>query len=186
MGGGLLDPDGPFAAATFDTLGENHPHRIEPDDIAAVSLLDVSVPPTFVRAVTGHDRSIVAQMLEDIDVEKPLWLTDQTVLDNATKLWEWCRQFHGIDWVIAGKLLARKRHSLIPIYDSVVKSLLPAPGGGFWVTLRAALQDDDLRGRIDALRPPGLDSGVTTLRLLDVAAWMTGSRSENARSVRAS
>jgi hypothetical protein len=52
------------------------------------------------------------------------------------------------------------------------------------VALREALKDRQLRGQIDAIRPAGLASRVSTLRLLDVAAWMRGSGSRNAKRVR--
>lgn len=39
-----FDPVGPFAGATFDTLGDNEPDHVGADDLLAVTLLDVKVP----------------------------------------------------------------------------------------------------------------------------------------------
>jgi hypothetical protein len=68
--------------------------------------------------------------------------------------------------------------------DSVVVKQVQAPPGKYWVTYRACLGDDALRARIDSLRPPTASREVTTLRLLDVATWMRGSDSENAKAAR--
>jgi hypothetical protein len=35
-----------------------------------------------------------------------------------------------------------------------------------------------------ALRPPDMDSGITILRLMDIAIWMRYSRGRHARNVR--
>ena len=85
--------------------------------------------------------------------------------------------------MIASKLLARKRPALIPIVDSVVSEVLCLPDGRAWTTLRAVLQDTDLRAVIDGLRP-GPMHRMTTIRLLDVAARMRASRNQNAKAAR--
>ena len=66
---------------------------------------------------------------------------------------------------------------LIPIVESVIRKALPL-GEDSWVSLRLALQDEQLRQTIEAIPPPGLASTVSALRLLDVATWMHYSRSE--------
>ncbi len=40
-----FDPYGPFAGETFDTLGDNPPDQITTDDLLALTLLSVVVPP---------------------------------------------------------------------------------------------------------------------------------------------
>jgi len=84
--------------------------------------------------------------------------------------------------VTAGKLLARKRPRLIPIYDSVVKQAMGEPES-WWRPLRAVLRDaPDVVDRVEDLRPEAVD--VSTLRLLDVAIWMACSQSKNAKKAR--
>lgn len=83
----------------------------------------------------------------------------------------------------AGKLLARKRPHLIPIVDRVVKRTLRAGSDDYWLSIRSALSDESRRNEIEGLRPPGLTPKVTTLRLLDAAIWMTGSRSTAVKKV---
>jgi hypothetical protein len=71
-----FDPAGPFAAATFDTLGVDDPDY-DPDrtlavDLLAVTLLDVRIPPRAVRQWLGEQADEIASVLADIpDVD--LW-----------------------------------------------------------------------------------------------------------------
>jgi hypothetical protein len=88
----------------------------------------------------------------------------------------------GVGPTKAGKILARKRPLLVPIYDEVVATFLRPTPGQFWIELRAALQDEARRKQLNNL-VDGNESGVGTLRALDVAIWMRCGRSE--RAVRA-
>lgn len=92
---------------------------------------------------------------------------------------------HKVGPTKASKLLARKRPALVPIYDSVISQYLRPPPGAFWTSLAQSLADKERRRRIDALAPPDLPSSPTTLRLLDVAVWMRGGGSTNAKAARA-
>src|SRR5206468_1622972 len=105
-------------------------------------------------------------------------------LHAAKKVWLFFKGLPGIDWVIAGKLLARKRPRLVPVFDSTVKKALTRPPEGFWAALGAALRNERRLATVEALRPAGLTTKVTTLRLLDVAVWMRFSESTNARRAR--
>jgi hypothetical protein len=94
----------------------------------------------------------------------------------AWQLWDELRTLRGVDWVIASKLLARKRPRLIPIYDRVVKTVT---GGdpNFWVPLCQALREDGkaLQRRLLRLhREADLPREVSPLRVFDVIAWMEG------------
>jgi hypothetical protein len=81
--------------------------------------------------------------------------------------------------------MAQKRPRLIPIVDSVIRKALPL-GDDSWVSLRSALQDEQVRQTIEGICPPGGPaSTVSTLRLLDAATWMRYSRSRNARRAEA-
>ena len=179
-----FQPDGPFAASTFDDLEPGPPNLITVADLLAVSFLDVAIRPLAVREILDADASHVSELLSAIPGATPIWDASDADLEAATNAWEHFRSYHGIDWVIAGKLLARKRPQLVPIIDSVVVEALRAPRGHTWNALRTALQDDARRDRIASLRPSWLSSDVSILRLLDVAIWMLGSRSTNARRAR--
>ena len=71
-----------------------------------------------------------------------------------------------------GKLLARKRPHLIPVYDAVVKCALGKPKS-FWRSLHEAISADEhgLRPRLAELRAD-VPYQVSDLRILDVVIWM--------------
>jgi hypothetical protein len=76
--------------------------------------------------------------------------------------------------VMAGKLLARKRPSLIPVYDEIVRCAFGWPED-IWKALRDALRQDDgsFRTVLEGLKKrAGIPRQVTLLRILDVAIWM--------------
>ena len=55
--------------------------------------------------------------------------------------------------VKAGKLMARKRPQLIPMYDRAVKAAFPGTERDLWRLMRSSLEDADLRGRIEDMDP---------------------------------
>ena len=178
-----FEPDGPFAGATFDLLGENPPHAFTRDDLLATTLLDISWRPLAVRGLlaTGSDVSAqLAGIASDVD----LWNAQRDVLDAATSLHNSLCELAGVGPVIASKLLARKRPRLIPIHDKVVLRVLSPPKNRFWETLATALHMRMLREEIEALRPANVGS-ASLLRLLDVAIWARHSGSRAARIARA-
>ena len=85
----------------------------------------------------------------------------------------------------ASKLLSRKRPRLVPIIDSVVHKQIDAPEGTYWQLFREYLAYDSRRSTVEELRPPGLSDLVSTLRLLDVGLWITGSQGRIAQALRA-
>ncbi|MFD7164821.1 DUF6308 family protein [Streptomyces violascens] len=98
----------------------------------------------------------------------------------AGRAWHLLEGQSDVGWVIAGKLLARKRPRLLPVYDNVVRCALGRPRPSFWVALHAALRADDgsLNRQLLALRQTaGLPETVSVLRVCDVAVWM-GNRAE--------
>lgn len=180
----FFSPTGRFAAATFDLLGTNDPWRISTDDLLAVTLLDVRFRPPAVRALLWHEAATVADLLSRVPADLPLWAATDADLDAATAAWSFLCAQDGVGPVIAGKLMARKRPRLVPVSDSVIDKALKPPSGNLWTALRAALTDQGRRADVEALRPSGLTHDVSTLRLVDVAAWMRFSESTNARDVR--
>jgi hypothetical protein len=76
--------------------------------------------------------------------------------------------------VTAGKLLARKRPALIPVYDDVVRCAFGHPQD-IWKALHEALLRDDgsFRGTLeDLVKRAGIPVKVTPLRALDVTLWI--------------
>lgn len=178
----FFDPAAPFSGDLFDTLPDNPRDRFSPSDLLAQTLLDVSHKPLAVRELLNGDFSgDLADLRDDID----LWQATHSELAPAYRLWENLVALPGVGPTKASKLLARKRPRLIPIIDSVVRrSYGLTAHDDSWTSLRAALADRQLRDQIEVMRPPGLASTATSLRLLDVAAWMRGSGSRTAKRVR--
>ncbi|MFD3586890.1 DUF6308 family protein [Streptomyces sp. NPDC058683] len=90
--------------------------------------------------------------------------------------------------VAAGKLLARKRPHLIPMYDIRIKQLFERPktDNSFWAAQAAALRADKgaFRDQLVRLRDKaGIGEGIGVLRVFDVVAWMQ--QGHRARSQRA-
>jgi Family of unknown function (DUF6308) len=178
----FFDPAEPFDGGMFDTLPDNPRDTFSAGDLLAQTMLDVVHKPLAVRALLkpGFSRHL-ADVRDDLD----LWDANDQDLAPAYRLWDEFKALPGVGPTMASKLLARKRPRLIPIVDSVVRrSYGLTEHDDSWVALREVLKDRQLRDQIDAIRPPGLTSTVSTLRLLDVAAWMRDSGSRNAKRVR--
>jgi len=93
---------------------------------------------------------------------------------TAHTAWHLLRDQPGIGWVTAGKLLARKRPRLLPVYDQVVRCVLGRPES-FWLDLHTALRADNwaLHHELVALRQSAdLPQSVSALRVCDVVLWM--------------
>ena len=88
--------------------------------------------------------------------------------------WKLLREQDDIGWVTAGKLLARKRPKLIPVWDNVVRCAL-RPGDEVWLWMNETFQEANgqLPRRLLMLHEEaGLPATVSTLRVLDVVVWM--------------
>ncbi|MDT0612120.1 DUF6308 family protein [Streptomyces lancefieldiae] len=108
-------------------------------------------------------------------------LADGSPADRAGHLL--CDQY-GANWVIAGKLRARKRTRLLPLYDRIVRCAVGRPPS-FWLSLHAALREDDAALHHQVLKSreiAGLPDTLSVLRVCDVAACLSCSRSIDLRN----
>lgn len=171
---------GTFTGRLFEQFGDggdnpNIANRFAAEDLIAVESLSVSVPPDVAFEILhGVLASQLAGLLADIPTAVDLGTPEATphlaTGSPSRQAWELLDEQPGIGWVTAGKLLARKRPRLLPVYDRVVRCVLGRPTG-VWLELHEALADGELRARIESLRPHTA-AHVSTLRLLDVAIWM--------------
>jgi hypothetical protein len=147
-------------------------------DILSLEMLSVQLPPTvaldLLEGALGDD---AAALLEQIPASVSLWDDGAAGLIEpggpADTVWRLLESQGGVGWVTAGKLLARKRPSLIPVYDNVVRCAFGRPKG-FWKALREALRQDGgsfMTTVQDLMERAGLPEQVTPLRTLDVAVW---------------
>ena len=176
-----------FAGRYFDELPSNDTEAFTIGDLAAASLLDVRFGPHTVVELLERDEC--NSLLAQIPTNTALWevTAEQLNRDSAAwRLWERLTSIPGVSTTRASKLLARKRPHLMPILDSVITSSLCLDGLDSWQALREALTPS-LRAGIDELALAAIDHGASqpsTLRLLDVATWMTYSQSRQAKVVR--
>ncbi|MFF4448527.1 DUF6308 family protein [Streptomyces sp. NPDC001502] len=158
--------------------------RITAEDLVAVQTLSVTVPaPVALDILEGGLGARLSDLLQAVPRGIDMADAAATVLSDgspADRAWHLLRDQPDVGWVIAGKLLARKRPQLLPVYDKVVRCALGRPRPSFWLTLHAALRADDgaLHRQLLALREAaGVAETVSALRVCDVAVWM-GHRAE--------
>ncbi|MER7418328.1 DUF6308 family protein [Micromonospora peucetia] len=173
-----------FAGGQFERLGGggDRPEisgTVTAEDLIAVQLLSVQVRPhRALDLLQGQLGRRLAAELAEIPVAIELG-TDEALPfivsgGHADKAWRMLRDADDIGWVIAGKLLARKRPKLVPVYDRVV-SCAYGTGTGFWKWLHEMLRAEGgvLAHRLDACHTTaGLPTAVSRLRVLDVVFWM--------------
>jgi hypothetical protein len=104
--------------------------RITPWDLVAVECLSVRVPTSvgldLLEGGLGDQLGgYLSELPTDVDLgsgEAGQHLVDGSPADIA---WKTLRDQTDVGWVTAGKLLARKRPRLIPVWDRVVKCEIP-------------------------------------------------------------
>ena len=174
----------PYEGGRFELLdgGGNRAgicDRFTASDVVAVKLLSIDLPARVaLDLLDGARGEEAAALLAKIPVPVNLWDADAEALIRkggaADILWRLLEKQDGAGWVTAGKLLARKRPSLIPVYDNVVRCSFGWPRN-VWTALREALQRDEgnLLASLNDLRQRAeLPDQITPLRVLDVTVWM--------------
>jgi Family of unknown function (DUF6308) len=174
----------PFTGGRFERLDgggdrADASNRFTASDILSIQMLSVQLPPLVaLDLLDGALGEEAEAFLEEIPTSVPLWDNDAEALIKdggpADSIWRLLEAQDGVGWVTAGKLLARKRPSLIPVYDDVVRCAFDRPKE-IWKALRDALRQDDGSFRAvleDLCKRAGIPSEITPLRALDVALWM--------------
>lgn len=173
----------PFTGSRFERLGGGGDRaeaadRVTAEDLVAVQTLSVTVPAAVALDILeGHLGERLTGLLHAVPTDVDLVDAEAAVVADgspADQAWRLLRAEHGVGWVIAGKLLARKRPRLLPVYDRVVRCAVGRPRS-FWLDLHAALREDDavLHHQLLELRQAaGLPDSVSALRVCDVAVWM--------------
>lgn len=174
-----------FPGAHFERLGGggDRPavsHTITAEDLVAVGLLGIVVPPRASLAILEDRRIELSDLLAEIPTGTDLADVDPADITRewpAWRMWDLLHELDGMDSVVAGTLIARKRPRLIPVFDAKVEDLL-MPTEMLWVSLAEALRSDGgaLQARLLGLRKAaGLGSDISALRVFDVVAWMVAS-----------
>jgi hypothetical protein len=194
------DEDGRFrySGAYFERLGGggDRPevaYQITADDLLAVSMLSVRVIRYYALDVLVYRGREISELLAQIPVDVTLADAgaDQLISEGGPA-WELWELLYGIKPplersqlgpVAAGKLLARKRPQLIPVYDSYVERVLERTRthGTWWADLRGQLTKDTmLVSKLEAVRTrAGSDAAhLSLLRVFDIMCWMLGGKPE--------
>ncbi|MGA5650098.1 DUF6308 family protein [Streptomyces seoulensis] len=144
----------------------------------AVQMLSVRVPAeAALELLEGETGRSLSELLRRIPVDVDMVHVDAAELDRgsvAHQAWKLLRTVDDIGWVKAGKLLARKRPRLLPVYDNVVKCLLGSPSH-FWLPLHTALRADGNalhHTLLDLRKRAGVPETVSALRVCDIVLWM--------------
>ncbi|MFE4518667.1 DUF6308 family protein [Kitasatospora sp. NPDC056783] len=194
--------DAYYSGAHFERLagGGDRPEtadRFTADDLVAITMLSVSVEAHgAVELLTdprGHWHRLLSAIPRDARLEDPAHAPLIAPDGPAWELWDRLanpRGTHpgkpdGVGATVAGKLLARKRPHLVPVYDIRVKTLFRRPkvDNTFWSSLAEALRADGgaLHARLAELRAEaGIGEDIGVLRVLDVIAWMRQGEVERA------
>ena len=180
---GPVTEDQGFAGAHFERFGGGGDGPgiadvFTAEDLVAVGLLDVVVPPRAALAILGPRAGELGALLGEIPTDLDLADVDPGDITPAWAPWRLWEALHGlddVDAVVAGTLVARKRPRLVPVYDRSVEDLL-LPTEMLWVSLARALRADGgaLQRRLVALREEaGIGADISAVRVFEIVAWMT-------------
>jgi hypothetical protein len=113
--------------------------------LIAVQTLSVNVPaPVALDILEGRLGARLSGLLQAIPRDIDMVDADAVVVADgspADRAWGLLCEQYGVNWVIAGKVLARKRPRLLPVYDRVVRCAIGRPPS-FWLALHAVLRED--------------------------------------------
>lgn len=179
-----LDGQQPFTGSHFERLSGGGDRadvatRITADDLIAVQMLSVQVPPLVaVDLLEGPLGGNLSELLQRVPVELEIGERDAAAVlaDDApaTEAWDLLTAQDGVGWVTAGKLLARKRPRLLPVYDDVVRCVLGAPDH-VWLWLNDLFSADGMalpRTLSEVGARAGISAQVSPLRVLGIILWM--------------
>ncbi|MER6314201.1 DUF6308 family protein [Streptomyces sp. NPDC001581] len=173
----------PFTGSRFEHLAGGGDRQavanvVTADDLIAVQTLSVRIPAQVAVDLLEGDLGVrLSELLSSVPVYIDMVEAEAADLAEgspAHAAWRLLCDQRGVGWVTAGKLLARKRPRLLPVYDQVVRCVLGRPRP-FWLALHGALRADDhaLHHNLIALRESAdLPATVSALRVCDVVLWM--------------
>jgi hypothetical protein len=166
-----------YTGSSFETFCGKEPNKFTAEDIVAVSMLSVNIPPSASRWILGDGQKLLTKLLLDIDqnvsIEDPK--ADLTRGEAAWTLWNEIHSRWGIGETMASKLLAAKRPHLFPIFDQHVAKALKLSPQRYWVPWQTFMRSEDGQKAKQIAAKMATDLGrpdLSTLRILDVAIWM--------------
>lgn len=174
---------GMYTGSLFEHLASaDEPNRITVNDLVAVSMLSVTVPPATRNWLLTDGAADVADLLSGISEGggEPDIAVQPELLSQGTAAWElWylLRTGTGMGPTTTSKLMAVKRPRLIPIHDSVVSKALNLPIANSWQAWGHFMRDGWKLHR-DKVRRAAIEAGgghLSDLRIIDITVWLTES-----------
>ena len=181
-----------YSGAYFERLGgggdrPETAYQFTAEDLLAVSMLGLPIDGYYALHVLDYRARELSGLLARI----PLGITladpeaEGLVAKDgpAQALWQAIHDIrprpgdNQIGPIRAGKLLARKRPHLIPVFDSRVRMVLSRPGTdeSWWRDLRCQLiKDQDLVSELESVRARAGAGHLSLLRTFDIMCWMFG------------
>ena len=166
-----------YTGSSFETFCGKEPNKFTAEDIVAVSMLSVNIPPSASRWILGDGRKRLTGLLLDIDqnisIEDPK--ADLTKGKAAWALWNEIHSRWGIGETMASKLLAAKRPLFFPIFDQHVAKALKLSPHRYWVPWQTFMRREDGKKAKQIAAKMATDLGrpdLSTLRILDIVIWM--------------
>lgn len=179
-----------YSGAYFERLGGGGDRletacRFTAEDLLAVTMLSMRIGGYRALHVLEYQARELNGLLAEIPADVALADTqaERLIAEDgpAQALWQ---AIHDIQprpkdkqtgAVAAGKLLARKRPHLIPVYDSRIKKVLRRPRADrwWWRDLRDQLiSDQDLIRELESVRARARAGHLSLLRTFDIMCWM--------------
>ena len=166
-----------YTGSSFETFCGKEPNKFTAEDIVAVSMLSVNIPPSATRWILGDGRDRLSELLCEIDLN--LSIDDPTAdLTNGGYAWKLWNEIHsrwGIGETTASKLLAAKRPLLFPIYDQHGAKALQLSPKRYWEPWQTYMRSEDGKKAKQIAMSMAKDLGkpnLSPLRILDVVIWM--------------
>lgn len=180
-----------YSGSYFERLGgggdrPETAYQFTAEDLLAVSMLSVPVVRYYALHVLDYKARELSGLLAQIPLDVTLADPDARELiaqdGPAQALWQVLHDIKSrpqarnrLGPIAAGKLLARKRPQLIPVYDSYVKKVLrrPTDDQSWWHDLRCQLiKDKDLVPELETVRARAGAGHLSLLRTFDIMCWM--------------
>jgi len=173
-----------FTGRCFDNYAtRSEPNQFTAWDVVAVSALSVQIPAQAAialidDAVPNAPAGRLGELLACIPSDATIWdEQDYLAGAEARELWALVKSLPNLARTKTSKLLAAKRPRLFPVYDRYIgQALLVDQNADDWPLWRGLFMEQG-SGLLDACdsvaRDAGVPGGLSPLRVLDVAIWMS-------------
>jgi len=166
-----------YTGSSFETFCSTDAFNYTSDDIVAVSMLSVDIPPSASRWILKSGQEDLSKLLNnigpDLSIDHPN--ADLSKGSHAWNLWKMLISRWGVGETKASKLLAAKRPFLFPIYDQHVAKALQLSPQTYWLPWQTFMRSEDGRQATVIVMQLAESIGrpdLSPLRIFDIVVWM--------------